>query len=276
MAESEWEGGQQADDAQHQPGLVAVPDRRDRVHDEVARRGVRREAEEDADPEIEAVQHHVEEDTEAEDDGPERDEIDHDDFSCPPSPSGECIDRPARPAALHRFAFLVGRAALHQLGHHQAARRVHDEIDDHIAGQGQRDIRGAERGRHRIRGAQQAVDGPGLSPDLGRGPAGEHGDEADRRRVLADPQIPIGDVEIAAEAQPPAQRHDRQHENAKPDHDAEGEERHDHRRAVLLGKILETLDRGIGVMGQNEAAEDRDRNLQMIGLGPPGRGSQTE
>ena len=43
--EGERERREQADAAQHQPGLVAVPDRRDRVHHQVARGVVGREAE---------------------------------------------------------------------------------------------------------------------------------------------------------------------------------------------------------------------------------------
>src|SRR5690242_7953853 len=53
--ESERECRQQPDPAEHEPGLVAVPDGCDRVHDEIARGAVWREAVEDADAEIEAV-----------------------------------------------------------------------------------------------------------------------------------------------------------------------------------------------------------------------------
>src|SRR5688572_12620790 len=75
--EGEREGGQQTDAAQDQPGLVAVPHRRDRVHDDVAGAGVRRQAVEHADAEIETVEQHVEEDPDAEDERPDRNEIEH-------------------------------------------------------------------------------------------------------------------------------------------------------------------------------------------------------
>ena len=53
---------QQADAAEDEPGLVPVPDRRDAVHQQVARRRIRREAVEDADTEVEAVQQDIEKD----------------------------------------------------------------------------------------------------------------------------------------------------------------------------------------------------------------------
>jgi hypothetical protein len=59
--ESERKGGPEPDAAENQPGLVAVPDRRDRVHDRVARGCVGREAEQHADAEIEAVEQDIEE-----------------------------------------------------------------------------------------------------------------------------------------------------------------------------------------------------------------------
>src|SRR5439155_24215741 len=62
---------------EHEPGLVAVPDRRDRVHHQVARGAVKHEAVEDADAEVEAVEQDVKEHAEAEDQGPDRHEIDH-------------------------------------------------------------------------------------------------------------------------------------------------------------------------------------------------------
>ncbi len=69
------EGGEERDPAEHQPGLVAVPDRRDRVHHQVARLLAWRGAEEDANAEVEPVHQHIHEDPEAEDQRPDRDEI---------------------------------------------------------------------------------------------------------------------------------------------------------------------------------------------------------
>ena len=85
--EGQREGRQQPDAAHHQPGLVAVPDRSDRVHHRVARRRVGRQAIEHADAEIEAVEEDVEEDRGADDQGPDRHEIEHLRHRVPPSPA---------------------------------------------------------------------------------------------------------------------------------------------------------------------------------------------
>ena len=111
--EGQRKGREQCEAAEHEPCLVAVPDRRDRVHDEVARLQVGLEAVEDADAEIEAVEQHIEEDAGGEDDRPERDE------DRAPRPS--CLslglqlhgDRLARPPAFDRpFACRSGLRSL--------------------------------------------------------------------------------------------------------------------------------------------------------------------
>src|SRR5271154_1458109 len=56
------EGGEQRGADHHQPGLVAVPKRRDRRHHLLPQRRVAGGAEEDADAEVEAVEDHVDED----------------------------------------------------------------------------------------------------------------------------------------------------------------------------------------------------------------------
>src|SRR5580700_831554 len=73
--ESDREGGQQPDAAENEPGLVAVPDRRDRVHHQIARTAVRRKIVKHADAEIEAVERDIEEDADGEDGGPDRNEV---------------------------------------------------------------------------------------------------------------------------------------------------------------------------------------------------------
>ena len=73
--EGERKGGEQRQPAQHQPSLVAVPDRRDRVHHQVARFAVALEAVEHADAEVEAVEDDVEADADAKDQRPERHEV---------------------------------------------------------------------------------------------------------------------------------------------------------------------------------------------------------
>src|SRR5690606_17782731 len=57
--------------AQHQPGLVAVPERRDRVHHLVALVLLPGEREQDSNAEIEAVEDHIHHDRETDDGGPD-------------------------------------------------------------------------------------------------------------------------------------------------------------------------------------------------------------
>ena len=100
---SEREGGQERDAAEHEPGLVAVPDRRDRVHDPVARIPVGREAIEDAHAQIEAVQKHIEKDADAKHERPDGDEIDNGlgHGRRPPSVDGSAwTGRPGRPLSI--------------------------------------------------------------------------------------------------------------------------------------------------------------------------------
>ena len=61
--------------AKHQPGLGAVPERRDRAQDQIARIAVTREPIENAHAQIEAVQEHIEKDADAKHERPRRHEI---------------------------------------------------------------------------------------------------------------------------------------------------------------------------------------------------------
>src|SRR5258708_7227233 len=62
--------------SQNQPGLVAIPDRRNRVHHGVAIAPVADEREEDADSEVETVHYHIHHQPEADDHGPDDGKID--------------------------------------------------------------------------------------------------------------------------------------------------------------------------------------------------------
>src|SRR5665213_4453515 len=57
--EGERKCRQQAKPAEHEPRLIAIPDRRDRIHNESAIGFVRREAIEDADAQVETVEDDV-------------------------------------------------------------------------------------------------------------------------------------------------------------------------------------------------------------------------
>src|SRR5271170_4307932 len=65
--EGERESSHERNPAENEPCLVAIPDRRDRVHDQIARIPTGCESVEDAHAEVKAVQQHVKEDANAED-----------------------------------------------------------------------------------------------------------------------------------------------------------------------------------------------------------------
>jgi hypothetical protein len=69
--ESERERRHQPAAAQHQPGLVAIPYRRDRVHRLVALLADTERREQDADAQIESVHHDVHEHGEGDDERPD-------------------------------------------------------------------------------------------------------------------------------------------------------------------------------------------------------------
>ena len=70
-----WEGHQQPAAAQHQPGLVAVPERRHRVDHQVAVALLPEGGKQDADAEVEAVEDHVHGDGDADQRGPDHRQI---------------------------------------------------------------------------------------------------------------------------------------------------------------------------------------------------------
>ena len=94
----EREGAEQGGAAEHEPGLVGVPDRRHRGHHDVAVGIARRVREQDADAEIEAVQQHVHDHGEHDDAGPGHRQIDaelaHADHSAGPAAESGRAGRP--------------------------------------------------------------------------------------------------------------------------------------------------------------------------------------
>src|SRR5581483_1488596 len=92
--EGKRERRHEPDAAEHQPGFVAVPDRRDRAHRRGAVGRVADEAVEDADAEVKTVEDDVIEHRERQEHGPDRDEVEHHRYrsgrakgevGCPPS-----------------------------------------------------------------------------------------------------------------------------------------------------------------------------------------------
>ena len=180
--------------AEDQPGLVAVPDRRDGVH-HGALVLLGREPVQNADPEIEAVEQHVEEHAEPDDEGPDGNEVEksaaHRDHSAAGGwapGTGLWCWKPFDRLAL--LGHLVARPGPDHAGHDGDAGREHDQIDRHVGDQRDQHVMPGHRGADRIGRAEQAVDGPGLAADLRRGPAGQHGHEAERRHAPAEPQEP--------------------------------------------------------------------------------------
>ena len=77
------ERGHQAAAAEHQPGFVAVPDRRDAVHDDVAIALLRKQRKQDAEAEVEAVHHDIDEHGKGDDEGPDGGKVDRDHRAAP-------------------------------------------------------------------------------------------------------------------------------------------------------------------------------------------------
>ena len=73
--EGKRESREEPESAEHEPGFVTVPDRRNRSHHQVAGVIARREGEKDSHAEVEAVEQHVHEDSEREDQRPDRNEV---------------------------------------------------------------------------------------------------------------------------------------------------------------------------------------------------------
>ena len=126
-----------------------------------------------------------------------------------------------------------------------------EEVDDDEGKERRPDGRRIERGR-RINRSQQAVYRIGLTTDLGRHPAGDDGDEARRphRQREAMQQRPV--IEAPAHAREQAEGRQQQHQHAHSDHDPEGPEHDGHRRPVLAVDRVETLQRRVPRMLQDQ------------------------
>ena len=159
----------------------------------------------------------------------------------------------------------------------QQAGGEHDAIDRHIAQQRKQHVSAGQRWRHRLGGAQHAIDGPGLAADLGGGPARHHGDEPKRRGPHQGFEEPDRVVQFAAHAKPKANRHQRQHQKAHPHHDAEGKEWDGNWRPVLAREFLEARHHAIDVVGEDETAQQRHLDGIAVCLGLlVGNGEQDE
>src|SRR5262245_11600844 len=110
------------------------------------------------------------------------------------------------------------------------------------------------------------VDGPRLAPDLGHKPSRDHSHEADWPRELTEPKEQGAVVKLPAPAQPSAQNNECQHQYRASDHYAEGEEGNCDRWALVGGEVLEALYLAVEIVGQDEAAEPRNVNGEIVSL----------
>src|SRR4051794_7386014 len=144
-----------------------------------------------------------------------------------------------------------------------AAEAEDEGIDDDEGRERARD-RTARDGRHGVGRAQQAVDHERLAADLGREPAEQHRPEARRRHEHGGAQEPAALAELAAPAQPQAPQREAEHRESDPDHDAEREEHRPDRRAAVRRHVLQARHDPLSFMGQDIAAEPRDRDLVTV------------
>ena len=125
---------------------------------------------------------------------------------------------------------------------------------------------GAAIGETASRGAQQAVDHPGLAADLGRHPAGDHRDEAGRPHDQREAVQPAPVVELAAQPREQAPQAEPEHQEAEPDHDPERPEDDRDRRLILQRHRVEPAHRRVRIMLQQQRAELRDLDRETHGL----------
>ena len=184
------EGREEARADHHQPGFVAVPERRDAGHHLPALGFVAGGAEKNADADVEAVEDHVDQDGGGDDRSPEQGERARVGHGIPPGcrlaagGAGGRVGERQRSAG-GRIRDRLGRGGrpfAQQLVDVEGAETGEDGIDQHVDGERKEHVAGGQRWRHRIAGAQDAVDDPGLAADLGGVPAAQHGDEPGRKR----------------------------------------------------------------------------------------------
>jgi hypothetical protein len=179
------------------------------------------------------------------------------------------MQRPRR-RAFAALGFRLGlvrqRSAAQHVEDVGRAEAEHHGIGQHVDAQRQRHA-GPVDIADRVGGTQLPVHHPGLAPDLGDEPAGKDGDETRRQH-----QVPCA-MQVAGRGQPPltpahAGGHgQQQHRHADPDHDAERVEHRRHRRQVLRRRCVQCVDLPVPGVGQDQAAQARDRDLLAVAGG---------
>ncbi len=158
------------------------------------------------------------------------------------------------------------RRLRHQTQDVEGTRGKHSEVDEHKGNQRRCHGWSSER-RHRLRRAQQAVDGERLTADFGRDPSGEHGDETGRPHGKRKAMKPAGLVEPAAPALVKADKAKRHHQQSEPHHDPERPEQDRHIRPVGPCDRVEAGQRRI-----ERVLQDQRRDLGDLDCVAHGRG----
>ena len=167
------------------------------------------------------------------------------------------------------------RTRAHQTEHVHHAGREDDAVDDHEGGERGRHGAGGDRGGRGIDGAQQAVHHPRLPADLGGHPASQERNEPGGAHGDAQLEEPGRPVDPAATAQPEAERRDRDHEQPEADHQTKRPEHDRHVRPFLGRPFLEPAHRAIELVGEDQAAELRQRDLVAVASRPPDQAGRT-
>ena len=259
------EDGEQDAAAEHQPDLVAVPDRADAVEEGPPLGvGPGQRQEQDADAHVEAVEDQVAGDDEDEQDEPDVVEA-----------HGSSPRSAARRLPAEDVAEGVGQAghgdgldllellrplldlAVEQVQEQDEQQRVED--DEHP--EREDDVDRAQDRRDAVGGREDVVDDPRLAPDLGRPPAG-----GDRRLTEEDGQDQQPQDEARLEEPPLPQEHE-PGQHADPgqggphrDHEVIDLEQEVDRRRRRRGERVDALDRGVDVLVGEEAEQARDRD----------------
>ena len=157
---SEREGGEEAAAAEHEPGLVAVPHRRDRVHRNVALLARRERREQEADAEVEPVHDHIGEDREGDEHRPQASRGRPNKAWAHPAGwrwrSGSTAGAGVTPAA--RMGCPAVQAGLTMMGR---VRQEAQDIED-------RPFRIRRNRRRRMRRARRRLRGPAAARPIGR------------------------------------------------------------------------------------------------------------
>src|SRR3546814_9723711 len=96
---------------------------------------------------------------------------------------------------------------------------------------------------------------PGLPPDLGRHPAGDHRNKARRPHRKRGAVEPGPVVQLVPPPRDEAEQTKPEHREAKRDHDAERPENYRHRRPLIAREILEAGQRGVGIMLEDQRTD---------------------